>query len=257
MASGRGRKAYNRRPMRAREDLGLLAEIACSAETPADYERAVLDLVQRRVGFDVGFFKRADGFGPVTPGLDPVVRRKTDARWAIYAEEASALVEAATRSGGVIVDAEYFGARLERLAYYDEIIRPHRGRATGIAFLVRRGALVGGIGVGRCRPTFRDSELEYLRAIAPTLAICEATVHALPTATWTSRVMTSSLTKREREVLGYLHLGYTNAQIAKALGTAARTVRNQLSSAYEKLGVGSRAEAVDAVAALGIGRGSP
>lgn len=50
----------------------------------------------------------------------------------------------------------------------------------------------------------------------------------------------------EREVLGDLHLGYTNEQIARALGTAPRTVRNQLSRVYEKLGVSGRAEAVAA-----------
>ena len=46
------------------------------------------------------------------------------------------------------------------------------------------------------------------------------------------------LTEREREVLGYLHLGYTNQQIAAALGSAPRTVRNQLSSAYAMRALG-------------------
>jgi DNA-binding NarL/FixJ family response regulator len=48
-------------------------------------------------------------------------------------------------------------------------------------------------------------------------------------------------------VLSFLRLGYTNAQIARARGNAERTVRNQLSSAYAKLGVSSRAEAVAAL----------
>jgi DNA-binding NarL/FixJ family response regulator len=57
------------------------------------------------------------------------------------------------------------------------------------------------------------------------------------------------LSAREREVLSYLHLGYTNQQIALALGSAPSTVRNQLSRVYEKLGVSSRAEAVGVSAA--------
>ncbi|MDD9947519.1 MAG: LuxR C-terminal-related transcriptional regulator [Myxococcales bacterium] len=52
------------------------------------------------------------------------------------------------------------------------------------------------------------------------------------------------LSPRELEVLSYLPLGYTNKQIALALGTSAGTVRNQLSNAYLKLGVACRAEAV-------------
>ena len=61
-----------------------------------------------------------------------------------------------------------------------------------------------------------------------------------------------ALTSAEREVLSYLHLGYSNAQIAHARGNTERTVRNQLSSAYAKLGVGSRAEAVAVLAELGV-----
>ncbi len=59
--------------------------------------------------------------------------------------------------------------------------------------------------------------------------------------------MLAALSKREREVVGYLGLGYTNQEIALALGSAPRTVRNQLSRVYEKLGVSGRAEAVAAV----------
>jgi DNA-binding NarL/FixJ family response regulator len=52
------------------------------------------------------------------------------------------------------------------------------------------------------------------------------------------------LSTREREILSYLRLGYTNREIGLALGTSFRTVRNQLSHLFEKLGVSTRAEAV-------------
>jgi DNA-binding CsgD family transcriptional regulator len=54
----------------------------------------------------------------------------------------------------------------------------------------------------------------------------------------------ASLTPREREVVKYLSRGYTNRDIALACGTAPRTVRNQLSSVFEKLGASTRAEVV-------------
>ena len=82
--------------------------------------------------------------------------------------------------------------------------------------------------------------------------------HASPAATGVDRLI--ALTPREREVLGYLRLGYTNAQIACALGSAERTVRNQLSSVYEKLGVATRAEAAvrcDRVRAGDVARTRP
>jgi DNA-binding NarL/FixJ family response regulator len=43
-------------------------------------------------------------------------------------------------------------------------------------------------------------------------------------------------------------LGYTNREIALACGTSFRTVRNQLSAVYAKLGAANRTEAL----ALGI-----
>ena len=51
-------------------------------------------------------------------------------------------------------------------------------------------------------------------------------------------------TPRERAVLDLLGRGLRNAQIAERLDISEKTVRNQLSLAYRKLGVGSRGEAI-------------
>ncbi len=52
-----------------------------------------------------------------------------------------------------------------------------------------------------------------------------------------------SLTTRQRQVLGSMAIGLTNAQIADQLGLSESTVKSHLSSAFTKLGVASRAEA--------------
>jgi DNA-binding CsgD family transcriptional regulator len=54
----------------------------------------------------------------------------------------------------------------------------------------------------------------------------------------------TQLSPRERELLAYLRLGYTNREIASACGTSFRTVRNQLGPLFAKLEVSTRAEAV-------------
>jgi DNA-binding NarL/FixJ family response regulator len=51
------------------------------------------------------------------------------------------------------------------------------------------------------------------------------------------------LSYREKEILSYVVHGYTNSQIAAALYLAESTVKTHLSSAFEKLGARSRAEA--------------
>ena len=52
-----------------------------------------------------------------------------------------------------------------------------------------------------------------------------------------------ALTRREKQVLGNVAMGFTNAQIADRLGLAESTIKSHLSSAFSKLGVASRAEA--------------
>jgi DNA-binding NarL/FixJ family response regulator len=57
-------------------------------------------------------------------------------------------------------------------------------------------------------------------------------------------VRTTVLTNREKEILGLVVRGLTNAQIAHELYLAESTVKSHLSSAFSKLGVSSRHEAV-------------
>jgi two-component system, NarL family, nitrate/nitrite response regulator NarL len=51
------------------------------------------------------------------------------------------------------------------------------------------------------------------------------------------------LTDREREIVGRLALGESNARIARHLGLSEKTIRNQLSAVFLKLGVGDRVHA--------------
>lgn len=60
------------------------------------------------------------------------------------------------------------------------------------------------------------------------------------------------LTGNQIELLGYLLLGFGNAQIADAIGRSEATVRYRLTSLYRALGVGGRRGAVDRARELGI-----
>jgi DNA-binding CsgD family transcriptional regulator len=60
------------------------------------------------------------------------------------------------------------------------------------------------------------------------------------------------LTRRETEVLAWVAAGKTNAETAELLSIAPGTVKKHLDHIYEKLGVGTRTEAV--VTAMGISR---
>ncbi|MFI7079243.1 response regulator [Micromonospora sp. NPDC049903] len=53
----------------------------------------------------------------------------------------------------------------------------------------------------------------------------------------------NQLTPRERDILRYLAAGETNARIARRVGLSEKTVRNQLSAVFAKLGVSDRVQA--------------
>jgi DNA-binding NarL/FixJ family response regulator len=103
--------------------------------------------------------------------------------------------------------------------------------------------------LGRCAgsPEFSEQDKALVVSLVPTLSLA-VLAHHHKKAEASFIAPSRRLTAREREVMSYLRLGYTNLQIGLALGTRERTVRNQLSSIYEKLGVATRAEAVGTLA---------
>lgn len=62
----------------------------------------------------------------------------------------------------------------------------------------------------------------------------------------------AALTRREREVLGQIAAGRSNAEIARVLGVTQKTVETHATHLFGKLGVGSRTEAALHAFAQGI-----
>lgn len=86
-------------------------------------------------------------------------------------------------------------------------------------------------------------ELEALSAcLAAVLAgqTCVPRAHA-------RQIDPPALSAREKQILGLLVMGYMNSQIAERLYLAESTVKSHLSSAFGKLGVRSRNQAVDMI----------
>ncbi|MEO3743959.1 response regulator transcription factor [Plantactinospora sp. B5E13] len=63
----------------------------------------------------------------------------------------------------------------------------------------------------------------------------------------------NQLTARERDILGRLALGDTNARIARHFGLSEKTIRNQLSGIFAKLGVADRVQAALLARDIGLG----
>jgi len=219
--------------------LAVLIDAANAATTLASYERDLFEVLGRTIGFEVAFCLRSGSVGPVAPGLQSSVRAAVRGRWAVYREDFRAVERRARSVGGVVIDREVLGARrLERTSVYREVMRPHGGESSLIAYLGAGPRVVAGLVLGRTQARFKAAEVERLRAALSVLTVCELAVRQ-------SKPHESELlSAREREILSYLRLGYTNREIGTALGTSFRTVRNQLSGVFEKLGASTRAEAV-------------
>lgn len=229
---------------------GLVAEIACAAPSFSHVESAVLDLLEHHIGADTAFFIDRNGPTANTRGVLLEHQEPLGRVWPKLARSASAaaLVNAAKAGNGLVVDSELFGTALREQDYYRIVMEPVRGCSTLFVALPQGGPLKTEVVLGRCvgSPAFSESEKQVVAALVPTLSLA-VLAHALPKPAPRGDAL-RRLTAREREVLSYLRLGYTNQQIGVALGTRERTVRNQLSSIYEKLGVATRAEAVGLLA---------
>jgi DNA-binding CsgD family transcriptional regulator len=83
-------------------------------------------------------------------------------------------------------------------------------------------------------------------ALAPCLCAVRAGQACVPRAHW-RQIEPPALSTREKQILGLVVMGYMNSQIAERLYLAESTVKSHLSSAFGKLGVRSRNEAVDLI----------
>lgn len=93
-------------------------------------------------------------------------------------------------------------------------------------------------------------------ALGPCMLAVQAGQVCVPRHGW-QEIEPPALSVREKQVLGLVVMGYMNGQIAEQLFLAESTVKSHLSSAFDKLGVHSRHEAVarilDPNRGLGVG----
>lgn len=83
-------------------------------------------------------------------------------------------------------------------------------------------------------------------ALGPCLLAVAAGQACVPRGQW-RQVEPPALSTREKQILGLVVMGYMNSQIAERLFLAESTVKSHLSSAFGKLGVRSRNEAVNLI----------
>jgi DNA-binding CsgD family transcriptional regulator len=240
-------------------DLLQLAEICTTSEVSA-FESGVLELLRRHVGFDLAMFRRKHDYGAVSVGFDPGLLRAVVPFWPAIVAEALQNPKISDQKPSVACDAQFYDRRqFESMVSYRVIGKPS-GEKAGVSLLSWRGGhCIAHLRLARGQGEFKGAELDRLRAFMPQIQLAETLRYVQSKLPETAAALTSDvsdeseigarrLSARERDIVSYLGLGYTNEQIASACGSSPHTIRNQLSRAYAKLGVASRAEAVSVLA---------
>jgi DNA-binding CsgD family transcriptional regulator len=235
-------------PRLASTDMTLRDLTALAASTtPRDHFRTIaLDLLQREIGFDFGVLWRVGSEHPTDAcvlGFSPDFFRRYSAGVDRYGPELAPLMERA--SSGPTLDTAFFSASARgRMAFYADIVRPVGSREFVTAIIRVASHIVGTLQLGRAQGAssrFGARHLETLAPLLPALALGEA-VRDERSAAPRHGAANEGLSPREREIVDLIVLGYTNPEIATALGTSPNTVRNQLAKLYRKLGVSTRSE---------------
>jgi LuxR family transcriptional regulator (chaperone HchA-associated) len=102
-------------------------------------------------------------------------------------------------------------------------------------------ASFGGVRIDTAPGTLLMLELLAVTAFRRCRHLLEGAAHALP----------RTLSKREREVLGWVASGRKHSEIAATLGISERTVENHLRNIRQRLGVKTTSQAVQAAIRLG------
>jgi DNA-binding CsgD family transcriptional regulator len=204
--------------------------------------QAVVFEAMEEVGYDVAFVKVLPPVcGFASRGFERGLLERAQIRWPHYRCELQPLNLAAQRDG-VATDNEILGSGRRRLNYYRDIVQPQRGTSSLLAHLSIAGRTVGALLLGRTGGVFKATDLARVRQWLAPLSLGAAAM-AWHTSPAQDRLI-PRVSPREGEVLRLVQLGYTNPEIAHALGTSPNTVRNQVSSLLQKLDASTRAELV-------------
>jgi DNA-binding CsgD family transcriptional regulator len=197
-----------------------LTRLALASASKAEFRGRALALLSRALPFDRAVWEEVPPFGDfrvVYPGVTWAEGRDGEARGP------ACVVSDAGEDAAAGVGERDPGAEGPRAILRLDLERFGRTRAV---LTVERG---GG--------AFGARDVDWLRALLPTLILADE-------GTAVSAGPSRALTPREADVVEYVRLGYTNAQIALATDRTVPAVRNLLVRIFDKTGVRTRAQLV-------------
>lgn len=232
------------------KESAVVLELAGSLPSVGEFKRELLAWIDRRIGYDAAFLLalpewnglQAPSCSLVHDGLCAESLHYMATKLDLYELELAPVKDYALAHQGVAVDSDVLGRQRLRCHYYRDLVEPHDAKSM-LCYLGIRDIPVGLLMLGRGPRGFSDACLRHLRELQPILSLALGS-YSLPSPRPQSAPTALALTPRQRELGQYVRLGYTNREIAAALGTSPNTVRNQLATLFHKMGASTRAELV-------------
>lgn len=221
-----------------------IVELASTCAGEAALRATALDRLRTLLPFDSAMFIAGDiRLRPVSLNKEAFVDRyRYFAENPDYYRRGIQKGTQAAEAHGAYLDLDVFDASERRnLPLYAEMIRPQRINSQVITHLKFRGRPLGIVHLCRHGVTgrYRSGDAEVMGALVPLLSLAMASIEPAPVIT-AGRL--AQLSPREQQVAQLVCRGLTNREVARLLGTSAHTVRNQLHSLFERLGLSNRAE---------------
>jgi DNA-binding CsgD family transcriptional regulator len=198
-----------------------LTRLALAAACKAEFRGRALALLSRAMPFDQAVWEEVAPFGDfrvVYPGVSLVSGGDGAAR-------VPACLVPDPGGEDAAVEVGECGSKVEGPRAILRLDLERFGRTRAVLTVERGGGAFGA----------RD--VDWLRTLLPTLILADEGTAA-------SAGPSRALTPREADLVEYVRLGYTNAQIALATGRSVPAVRNLLVRIFDKTGVRTRAQLV-------------
>jgi DNA-binding CsgD family transcriptional regulator len=230
---------------------GEIAGLALAATSPRAFRAEVLRKLIHWAGADSGFIhKHFPSTAPLATGtfeeMDMHYAGRCVAGWdEQYGKELAPVIRTGLQSGGFQLDAQSL-ERHSSMSFYSDIIKPSRALDAMFCAVELGGEMLALCVINRSSRPLSERALALIRGLLPVFTLGDR-VLSKRDAKLDGELPIARLTQRERQVTELITLGYTNPEIAMALGSSRHTVRNQVASIFRKAGASTRAELVGIV----------
>ncbi len=241
------------------EDLYTINKAAQTASSQSHFRELILQLLQKYVGFQKGFFHAPSLRIPLTSsssiGMDIEIINEAISQWNDLLMTFEAIQQKADAYGVVFLEDLDIKMRQSQKSTTQFLWNALQVRSMAVLHCIWRGQLISTIFLfAEKKYTFTEEHRRYLQKILPWITIADA---AFLSSTELEQLKTpqkrfdgvrqwhcldARLTEKQKQIVEHIAAGLRNEEIAQTLGISVNTVRNQITRIFIRLGATNRVD---------------